>query len=604
MRNLAGAFALYLLIVTPAAHAQDPARQHDQAAADARLDGFDTLVEETLRQWKVPGVAVSIVKDGRIVLAKGYGVRDPATDHPMTQDTIFPIASMSKAFTSFSAGLLLDEGRLSFDAPVSTYLQGFAMRDPAATVGLTLRDMLSHRSGLPRHDAIYWHNSRLSREGLLARVPHLDPTHPLRAKFQYNNIMFMLAGLAIERRAGMSWEALATERIFQPLDMDRTFFGYERAVADPDHAGGREVVAGKLVNVPLIRNTTLRSPVGGVYSTAGDLANWMLVHLDQGRFNGRQVIQPATLAEMHRTQMPTGATVRDTEYVPVGYGLGWFTDIYRGRQLVQHGGNLPGVSTMVAMLPSEQLGVTVLVNHGASELRDALTRRIMDRFLGEQNKDWLREALARKRARENEEGGARERKGASRVAGARPSHNLGDYAGAYHHPGYGPLTVQLIDDRLVGRYNDDTSSLSHWHYDVFTADTEDVENSWVDGRIQFVSDFAGRVSGVQFALEPTLPPILFARQPEARLSDPAYLQGLAGTYELAGSKVTVRLSGNRLSWTVAGGAPAALVPALGDGFVHERQREVRIAFRTDSTGRATGLTYTDSSGVYEAKRIG
>lgn len=601
MRNTLLALALCFASAPALVAAQAPAPAA-RPAADA-LAGFDAYVADTLAAWNVPGVAISVVKDGQVVLARGYGVRDPATGRPMTEDTIFPIASMSKAFASFGAGLLVDEGKMSFDAPVATYLKGFAVRDPAATAGLTLRDMLSHRSGLPRHDAVWYHNAALTRDELLARVAHLDSSQPLRGKFQYNNIMFVLSGLAIDRVAGKDWETFTAERIFQPLGMDRTFFGYERALADPNHSGGREVLDGKAVNVPLFENTPILNPAGGVYSNAGDLANWMLVHLDGGRFGGRQIVQPATLADMHRTQMPTGATIRDPEYVPVGYGLGWFTDMYRGRQLVQHGGNLPGVSTLVALLPAERLGVTVLVNHGGSELRDALTRQIMDRFLGASGKDWVGEALTRKKAGEAAEVAARDKKGGSRVAGTRPSHGLADYAGQYHHPGYGPLTVRMEGDRLVGRHNDDESALSHWHYDVFDADTTDVESLWLDGRVQFVSDFAGRVSGVTMPIESALPPATFARLPDARLSDPAYLRGLAGTYELAGTRVTVALAGNRLSWTSAGGQPAQLLPALGGEFVHERRRDAQIAFRTDASGHASAVTLTDSSGVYEAKRI-
>ena len=602
MRTSMIAVALCLASAPLAAHAQSSAPTAAPASAEA-LSGFDAYVADTLRKWNVPGVAVSVVKDGRILLSKGYGVRDPANGQPMTADTIFPIASMSKAFASFGAGLLVDEGKMSFDAPVGTYLKGFAVRDPAATSGLTLRDMFSHRSGLPRHDAVWYHNAALTRDELLAREAHLDSSQPLRGKFQYNNIMFVLGGLAIDRVAGSDWETFTTQRVFQPLGMDRSFFGYQRALADPNHAGGREVLNGKAVSVPLFKNTPILNPAGGVYSTADDLANWMLVHLSSGQFGGRKIVQPATLADMHSTHMPTGATVRDPEFVPVGYGLGWFTAMYRGRTMVQHGGNLPGVSTLVALLPSERLGVTVLVNHGGSELRDALTRQILDRFLAASGKDWVGEALTRKQAGEAAEVAARGKKGGSRIAGTKPSHKLGDYAGLYHHPGYGPLTMRVEGGKLVGRYNDDSTALSHWHHDVFDADTSDVENLWLDGRVQFVSDMAGRVSGVQMAIEPALQTALFQRQPDAKLSEAAYLRGLTGTYDLAGSKVTVALAGNRLSWTGAGGQPAALLPALGGEFVHERRRDAQIAFRTDASGRASALTLTDSSGVYEAKRI-
>jgi hypothetical protein len=415
--------------------------------------------------------------------------------------------------------------------------------------------------------------------------------------------MFVLSGLAIDRVSGKDWESFTEERIFRPLGMSRTMFTIAKASADPNHTTGTEVLNGKRLNVPLFSNTPILNPAGGVYSTAADLAKWMLVNLGGGAIEGRQIIQPSTLAEMHKTNMVTGQTVRDPEMVPTGYGLGWFTDIYRGRRMVSHGGNLPGISTLVALIPEQKLGVTVLVNQGGSELRDALTRAILDRFLGASGKDWVGEALARKTAGEAEEVSARKAKGGTRVAGTRPSHALADYAGTYTHPGYGPITIRLDGKKLVGRYNDDSSPLSHWHYDVFDADIEDPESLWLDGRIQFQTDLAGRISAVQMPIETALAAATFAKQPDARLSDPAYLRNLTGTYELGGNKLAISLAGGKLSWLSAGGVPAELMPALGGEFVHARRLDARIAFKTDSSGRATALTLTDSSGVYEAKRI-
>lgn len=604
MSMILRAAALCLLAASVPATAQTatPAAAAAAPTNEQALAGLDRYVEQALADWGVPGVAVSIVRNGEVVLSRGYGVRDPDGRAPMTGETIFPIASMSKAFTSFGAGLLVDEGRMSFDAPVVTYLPGLALDDPAATQGLTLRDMLSHRSGMPRHDGVWYHNEAITREQLLARMPHLDFSQPLRARFQYNNIMFVLSGLAVERVAREEWERFTERRIFRALGMERTMFSPQRAAADRNHTKGREVLNGRQVTVPLFRNTPILNPAGGVYSTADDLANWMLVHLSGGELRGRRMIQAATLADIHRTHMPIGASVRDPEFVPIGYGLGWFTDIYRGRPMVEHGGNLPGVSTLVALLPAERLGVTVLVNHGGSELRDALARAIIDRFLGVSGKDWVGEALARKRAGEAAEVSARQNKGTSRVEGTRPSHALPDYAGAYAHPGYGPLNIRLQDGGLTGSYNDDSSPLTHFHYDVFDGATEDPENLLLDSRLQFVSDFYGRVSGVRIVMEPAVEPVVFARQPDARLSDPAYLARLAGNYEFAGNRVIVSLAGNRLTWMTVGGQPAELIPSLGGEFTHSRRRDARIAFVVEGTGGASGFRFIDTSGVYEGRR--
>jgi CubicO group peptidase (beta-lactamase class C family) len=609
MTRFHAAAALLLLLSPLPCLAQSAPAQASASTTAARpsaeqaLAGFDDAIAGMLQAWQVPGVAVAIVRDGEVVLARGYGVRNPDADAPMNADTIFPIASMSKAFTSFGAGLLVDEGRMSFDAPVTTYIPELRAADPAATQGLTLRDMLSHRSGMPRHDAVWYHHDAMTRDDLIARMPALDFSAPMRTRFQYNNIMFILSGLAVDRMTDGSWEEFTERRVFQPLRMDRTTFSPERARRDPNHAAGREVLNGRMVTVPIFRNTAILNPAGGVYSNVDDLANWMLVHLEQGRFQGRQIVQPATLADMHATHMPLGATVRDPERVPIGYGLGWFTDIYRGRQVVQHGGNLPGTSTLVALMPSERLGVTVLVNHGGSELRDALTWAIMDRLLGESGRDWVGEALARKRAGEASDVAGRANRGASRVAGTRPSHALADFSGTYTHPGYGPIAIGQAGAGLTARYNDDSSPIEHFHYDVFDATTTDPVHLLLDARLQFMMDGYGRISGLQTVMEPALGTVTFARQPEARLSDPEYLARLTGTYELGGNRVIVALTGNRLSWTTVGGQPATLIPSLGGEFTHSRRRDARIAFDLGASGPATGIRFIDASGVYAAPRV-
>ena len=602
MRISLAAIAVCLTLAPVCASGQVAPTAASQKAPAALAD-FDGFIAETLRQWNVPGVAIAVVKDGQVVLAKGYGSRDPATRKPMTKDTIFPIASMSKAFTSFGAALLVDEGKMSFDAPVIGYLPGFALKDPAASSGLTLRDMLSHRSGMPRHDALWYHNGPLTPDQLVGRMVHLEPSAPFRSKWQYNNNMFVLSGLAVGKISGQGFERFLEERIFRPLDMDRTTFSPELARADANHMGGVVILNGKRINVPMFKNTAILNPAGGVYSTADDLANWMLVHLSGGKFMNKQIVLPTTLTDMHSTHMVTGATVRDAEMVPIGYGLGWFTNMYRGQRMVSHGGNLNGVSTLVALLPEQRLGVTVLVNHGASELRDALTKVILDRFLGATGKDWTGEALARKTAGESSEIAGRANKGATRVPNTRPSHALADYAGSYFDAGYGPFTISLKGNQLAGRFNDDSSALSHWHYDVFDAATDDVENILLDGRVQFVTDLAGRISAAQISMESSVAPIIFKKQPDARLSDPAYLRTLAGTYELGGTPIAISVAGSNLVYLSRGGTTAKLIPSLGAEFVHPQRLNARIAFKTDAAGRAQAMTITDSSGVYEAKRI-
>jgi hypothetical protein len=414
--------------------------------------------------------------------------------------------------------------------------------------------------------------------------------------------MFVLAGLAIKKVSGTSFERFIEERVFRPLGMDSSTFSPEVARRRP-HVGGREVLNGRAITVPMFRNTEMLNPAVGIYSNVDDLANWMIVNLNGGRFGDKQVIRANTLADIHRTSMVRPATIRDAENVPVGYGLGWYTNIYRGHRLVQHSGNLPGISTIVMMLPDQKLGVTVLVNHGASELRDALARQLMDGLLSAGGKDWVGEALARKKASEAGEVAARNAKGGSRVPNTRPSQKLSAYAGTYHHPGYGPVHVRLEGDKLVAAYNDDRAPLGHWHYDAFDPETTDPENVLLDLRLQFVSDVAGRIAELRIPLEPALPATVFMKQADPRLSDPAYLRTLAGTYHLNGSRVSISVVGSNLVYQSEGGAPTALIPGLEGTFTHPNRQDADIAFRSNAQGRSMTLVLTDPSGVFLANRV-
>jgi CubicO group peptidase (beta-lactamase class C family) len=510
---------------------------------------------------------------------------------------------MGKAFTAFSVGLMVDEGRMSFDTPVRAYLPGFSMHDPVASQQVTLRDMMSHRTGLPRHDALWYHNNELTRDGFLERLPYLESSAPLRARFQYNNWMFTLSGLAVERVAGQRWETVVETRIFQPLGMTRTTFDNAEVLADADRIQGTVFARGRRVTVPFyFDQTDTLNPAGGIISTAHDTGLWLAMQTAGGVHNGQVVIQPSTLAQMHTTQMSTGATPPHPALVPTGYGLGWGTEVYRGMPSVQHGGNLPGVSTRQTLVPSMKLGIVVLVNHGGSELPALLSRTLIDRFAGLEPIDWTAQGLTRKRASEASTVAGREGREALRVAGTRPSHALTDYAGVYEHPGYGQVTVTLDGGALTGRFNADSSPLAHWHYDTFEATTDDPDNVLTDAQVQFLTDTRGRIDRIVIPLESALPPIILSKAPEARLSDPAYLATLSGTYDLNAVPVVVSVSGGKLIWTQRGGVPVQLQPALGGEFFNPRSPETRFRFVTGPGGRVTGAQAINSRGVFDIPR--
>ncbi|MDQ4087635.1 MAG: serine hydrolase [Pseudomonadota bacterium] len=474
--------------------------------------GFDGFIEAAMRAWRVPGVAISVVEDGRVVLARGYGVRQLGSAAPMTADTLFPIQSETKAFTALSAALLVDEGRFSLDAPISTYIPGFRMHDPVATLEVTSRDFLTHRSGLPSHGWLWLTNDRLTRGEAMERLPHLPSMDRFRSSWRYANLGYVAVAHAVENVAGTPWEQFVEARIFEPLGMSRTTFSRERALADPNHAGGSMWRGGRDVATPMQGTTPLTNSTGGIYSTANDMARWMIFQLGDGSHDGRRIVSSGLLAEMHRPQVVTHRPVPPPEFTSSAYGLGWFIESYRGETLVEHGGGHWGVNSVLALLPARRLGISIYANQH-SDFSAYLMLAIVDRFIGPGSRDWMREMNAEKQAAEAEQLERERNPNRGRIADAPPSRALADFAGEYVHPGYGTVTIEVDRGELVAQSNSDRSRLRHWHYDTFVPTATEFGNIWAmvdDTKLQFLVDFDGRVSGLR--LSSTVAGAVFERQ--------------------------------------------------------------------------------------------
>lgn len=511
--RLLAAGMLALAMPATALGAEGPAPVTDTVPSEPALQGLDAFITDAMRAWRVPGVSISIVRDGRVILAKGYGVRDLATGAPMTEETIFPIQSESKAFTAFSAGLLVDEGRLDLDSPISTYIPGFRMHDPVATLEVTIRDFLTHRSGLPSHGWLWLTNDVLTRRQAMDRMPHLPSAAPMRTIWRYANLGYVAAAQAVENVAGIPWERFVESRVFEPLGMTRTTFSRERAEADPNHAGGSMWRGGRDVPTPMQGTTPLTNSTGGIYSTAEDMAQWMILQLGEGSYGGRQIMRPETLAQMHSPQMITNRPVPPPEFTSSAYGLGWFVESYRGEVLVEHGGNHWGVSSALGLLPARELGISVYANQDG-DFPMFLMLDIVDRFIGASGgRVWTRDMLAEKEAGEAEQLERERNREQGRVGDAPPSRPLADFTGTYVHPGYGAITIALEGGALVAQTNSDRSPLRHWHYDTFVPTATQFGNIWAmvqDVRLQFLDGFDGRISGLR--ISPTAEGAIFVRE--------------------------------------------------------------------------------------------
>ncbi|MDD8032418.1 MAG: serine hydrolase [Acidobacteriota bacterium] len=567
----------------------------------AALEGFDQIAEDALKALKVTGAAMAVVKNDKVVYAKGFGYKDVENKIPATPDTIFAIGSSSKAFTVFALGRLVDEGKLEWEAPVRNYIPWFKLYDKEAGARLSVRDLVTHRSGLPRHDLLWYNNKTASREDLVRALAYLPPTADLREKWQYNNLMFLTAGYLLETLTGKPWEDAVRSLVFEPLGMKRSNFSVLDSQKDSDFAFPYNFVDKAYEKLPF-RDITNVGPAGSINSSVNEMARWVAVHLADGKFEGRDLLSSSTVSDMHNPHMVTGAVSSSPDIAATAYAMGWFTDVYRGHRRVHHGGNIDGFSAQVAFLPDDGLGFVVLTNMNGTSYPELLVRTATDKILGLEAHDWIGDAVKQLEKAEGAIKKAEEKKITRKVPGTKPAHPLADYAGLYVHPGYGSLAVELAAGRLSFTYNSIKTNLDHWHYETFDGVTIE-DPTFKDFKLTFRTDVNGRVASVTGAFEPTIDDIVFAKKPDARQYDPAFLKKLTGRYDLTGQTVVIGLRGDRLTVSIAGQPEYQMEPDLGGEFYLKEVKSVTLRFLTDAKGEVTAAELSQPGGVFEAKKL-
>jgi CubicO group peptidase (beta-lactamase class C family) len=580
----------------------------DTPAADKRaaLDDLDALVPQALDDFNVPGLGIAIVSGGEIIYAKGFGHRDVANSLPLTTDTLFAIGSTTKAMTATVLGMLVDDGKLDWDTPLRTYLPEFTLSDSRVSDRITPRDLLTHRSGLPRHDLLWYNHNKGSRAEMVSRLAHLELSADLREKFQYNNLMFITAGYLTERLTDNTWESAVWERLFVPLGMTRSNFSVTDSQADPDHALPYREKDDEQTQIPF-RPIDLVGPAGSVNSSVNEMARWLMFNLAHGRVGERQLINRTTLADIQAPHMTVESTSTRPDIISLGYGMGWGLSMHRGHRLVSHGGGIDGFSTSVMLFPDDDLGLVAFVNTG-SGLASLVNRHAAEMVLGLDAEDWIGEARER-RGKAREVGKEAEQKREdNRITGTRPSHAIADYVGSYHHPGYGTLAVSESSGRhaLKVTFNGISAPLRHWHYDVWQGgEAEDGSPTFKNTRFLFRSNYDGQISAVEAPFEVLASPITFDKQPDPRLSDPAYLERYVAAFEGQVDKRAERieLKGNRLTLTVAGQPTYTLVPLVSGRFAIQGLEGFSVGFEEDRQGVVTKVVYYRPNGVFESIRV-
>ena len=475
------------------------------ARAQGRVEAdLDAYIAKGMQEWHIPGLSIAIVKDDRVVYAKGFGVRRLGAPDRVDARTMFGMMSTTKAMTALAVAMLVDSGKVAWDDPVTKHLPWFQLKDPYVTRELRVRDLLLHNSGLGNADLL-WVRGDLSTREILERVRGLDPSYSMRSSFIYQNVMYQVAGEVVAAASGMSWERFIATRIMRPLGMSRS----EPTLAAVQAARHDNVSAAHFEIDGVVRAIE-ESPVdpvpaaGSAWSTAEDAGRWVRFLLDSGRVDGRRLVSEAGFRELMRPQ----AFVPAAEFYPTArltrphwmtYGLGWFQQDYRGRFVAMHTGSIDGRTAIVGLMPDERLGVYIFGNVDHAEFRHALMWRVFDAYLGGPARDWSTEFLALYGAQRSAGIRAAAARDSARVPNTQPSRPVGEYAGRYLHPVYGDLGVTYEGGALTARFGpapENRGRLEHFHHDTFRAKLGDGRGGWTYFTFRLGAD--GKVAAVRF----------------------------------------------------------------------------------------------------------
>jgi CubicO group peptidase (beta-lactamase class C family) len=549
------------------------------------VESVERFVIDQLDAWEVPGCAVAAVRDGRVEVTGGWGLRDREAGLPVTRDTLFAIGSVTKAFTATTIGALVDEGLLEWDRPLRDYVPDVRLHDPFASDRLTIVDLLSHRSGLPRHDLTWLGQPTRSRAEIVRALRFLPLSRDLRQEFQYCNLGYLVAGHVVEALSGVPWEDFLRGRLLGPLGMRRSNLSVDEMLADADHAAAYTRRDGVVVSVPQ-RPLPSMAPAGAINSSAADMSRWLLAQLAGGQLDDVTVMSAATAKRQltpHMLMPDSGLMPGLTQYA---YGLGWAIGHYRDHKLAMHSGGIDGFATHCMLLPDDGIGVVVLTNTSSSLMHMVVACRVLDELLGAEPLDVFG---VLKPVFDSALAGSHEAKAARRVVpGAPPARPLSAYAGEYEHAGYGTLAIALDGDTLKPSFGTMDLGLVHRHYETFDLTWHELTDEPVVFPLTFLSDPDGDISALTVQFEPLVDPLRFGRRQDAQ--GPEVLRRLCGTYAMGPIEVVVALRGERtLTVTVPGSPPLDLEPAGGLRFGVKNQPAITAEFELDGNGTVTRL---------------
>jgi len=581
-----------------------------QKNTDKRFKGLDTALTRVLKTWHVAGFAVAVVEKNKIIYAQGFGYSDLDKKLLVTPNTLFAIGSCSKAFTASMIGKLEADKKLDIDKPAGLYLPELRFYNDAMNNTITLRDMMSHKTGLPRYDLSWYFFNIDSPDSLVQRIQYMQPTFGVREKWQYNNFMFAAQGALIAHITGKSWGENIKANFFEPLGMSRSDVTIEEMEKTGDIATGYGLKHDSVIKKLDYYHIMGMSPAGAINSSANDMAQWVIAWINNGKYEGKEIIPKSFRDQAISSQSIIDGALPKIEEPGLyfaNYGFGWFLSSYKGHYQVEHGGNIDGFSASTSFFPADSLGIIVLSNQNASAAPSIVRNIIADKLLKLGYDDW--NDKQRGEFIKQQEGAEKVEKAKSKTVKHNPAtHPLTDYAENYNNPAYGTFKLYIKNDSLFATTNMQTLWLRHNNYDIFDVFIKDphegIDTTAEAGiKLQFTMNTTGDIDAVQGLLEAGLKPIVFDKITEEKDISAAELQKYTGDYELPGLTVSVYIKDSKTLYAhVPGQADFELVYLGNDKFSLKILKGYYLQFDPAGAQKITGATFMQPNGNFAAKK--
>ena len=580
-----------------------------QTKVDKRFVGIEAEINKILKDNHAAGVAVAVVEKNKVIFAKGFGYRDVENKLPVTASTQFAIGSCTKAFTASVLGILQKEKSIDFDKPVTTYLPDLKFYTSDLTNHITLRDMMSHRTGLPRHD-LSWYIAPDTRDNLVKRIQYMEPSAELRQTWQYNNFMYLLQGVVGEKLTGKSWEENVASKIFSKIGMNNSNFSVKDLANYKEPALGYNVIKDSVIHKTPYYDIAGMGPAGSINSTVMDMSQWLKVWINGGKLDTVEIIPASYITEAISSQMIMAPGTPTTEKPDIqfsNYGFAWMMASYKGHYRVEHGGNIDGFSASTSFFPSDSIGIVVLVNQNGSSVPSIVRNTITDRVLGLKYFDWNADMLKAKAKAKEKAKEAEKASTSNQVNNTKPSHVLTEYAGVYSNDAYGKFEIFVKGDSLFAKLKNQNWWMEQFHYDIFRPyDTEEgidtADKSPI--RFQFNTGLKGDIESASlFNFEPAIPtPIKFKRSNAAKEIATDDLKKYVSSFSLAGADIKTYLKENVLYVSVPGQPEYELVPVGNHKFDFKKVAGYAVNFEVNDKGELLSLTFVQPNGNFKAAK--